>query len=81
MTPAAKHLLRCLRAYGQLYRALGRHRAGTVWQATTQLFDRFLAATFVLMSGVSIDALVLQVRPGGRGRGALSATGSAACMA
>lgn len=52
----------CLPRLSPSCRPLGPARAGSVWQALTQLFDRFLTATFMLLSGVPIEALVLQVR-------------------
>lgn len=41
---------------------LGPVSTATLWLGVTQLFDRLLFATFIKVSGVSIEALVMQVQ-------------------
>ncbi|GFH20368.1 hypothetical protein HaLaN_17477, partial [Haematococcus lacustris] len=60
LTQSGKHMLTSIKACCQLLRPLGPALSGAVWQALTQLFDRFLLATFMVLSGINLDTLIMQ---------------------
>lgn len=60
LTGSTRHTLASLEAYGGLVRTLGPNRTPAVWRAVTELYDRYITATFMLLSGVRCWGRIVQ---------------------